>query len=150
MTSDTGVVFLGIIALATVVMAGIQVGIIVFALRVARRVEALANQVQHEITPLVANLTEVSQNAVRASSLAATQVERVDRLFADLTRRVDETFALLQSSIVGPAREGRAIVTPIREGRALVTALRVGLLAFRELRAARRRSTEDEDALFIG
>ncbi len=141
MTSDTAVVFLGVIALATVVMACIQVGVIVFALRVARRVDALTDQVQHELKPLVANLTEVSQNAVRASSLAATQVERVDRLFADLTRRVDETFALLQSSIIGPAREGRAVVT----------AIRAAVAAFREMRAARARARmEDEDALFIG
>ncbi len=141
MNSDAAIVFLGVIALATLVMAGVQIGVIVFALRVARRVEALANQVEHEIKPLVANLTEVSQNAVRASSLAAAQVERADRLFADVTRRVDDTFILVQTAIIGPAREGRAIVS----------AVRAAVAAFRELRAARARARlEDEDALFIG
>ncbi len=134
-------VFLGVIALATLVMAGVQVGIIVFALRVGKRVDALAHQVEHEIKPMVANLTEVSQNAVRASQLAAAQVERADRLFADITRRVDETVAVLQTAIIGPAREGRAIMT----------AIRAAVIAFRELRAARARArAEDEDALFIG
>ncbi len=133
-------VFLGIIAVATLVMAIMQVGAILVVSRAARRVDRLANQVETEIKPLMANLTEVSQNAVRASALAATQVERADRLFADVSERVDETFTLVQG----------AIVTPIREGRALVTAVRAGLLALRELRAARRRATEDEDALFIG
>jgi hypothetical protein len=140
-TSDAAVVFLGIMALAMLVMAGVQVAIIVFALRVARRVDALANQVEREIKPLMANLAEVSQNAVRASSLAAAQVERLDRLFADLTQRVDETFTLLQTAIIGPVREGRAIVS----------AIRAAVTAFRELRAARARARmEDEDALFIG
>ncbi len=133
-------VFLGIIAVATLVMAIMQVGAILVVGRAARRVDRLANQVETEIKPLVANLTEVSQNAVRASALAATQVERADRLFADVSERVDETFTLVQG----------AIVTPIREGRALMTAVRAGLLAFRELRASRRRTTDDEDALFIG
>jgi predicted PurR-regulated permease PerM len=140
-TSDAAVVFLGIMALAMLVMAGVQVAIIVFALRVARRVDALANQVEREIKPLMANLAEVSQNAVRASSLAAAQLERLDRLFADLTQRVDETFTLLQTAIIGPVREGRAIVS----------AIRAAFTAFRELRAARARARmEDEDALFIG
>jgi len=139
--SDAAIVFLGVIALATLVMAGVQVGVVVFALRLAKRVDALANQVEHEIKPLVANLTEVSQNAVRASSLAAAQVERADRLFADLTRRVDETITLVQTAIIGPAREGRAIIS----------AVRAAVAAFRELRAARARArVEDEDALFIG
>ena len=134
-------VFLGVIALATLVMATIQVGAIVFAVRLAKRVDRLANQVEHEIKPLIANLAEVSQNAVRASALAAAQVERADQLFATVTRRVDDTFTLVQAAIVGPAREGRAILS----------AVRATFAAFRELRASRKRSRmEDEDALFIG
>jgi hypothetical protein len=135
------VIFLGIIALATLVMAVIQVGVIVFALRVAKRVDALTSQVEHEIKPLLTNLTEVSQNAVRTSSLAAAQVERLDQLTANLTRRVDETFTLVQAAIIGP----------VREGRAMISAVRAAIAAFRELRAARARARmEDEDALFIG
>jgi hypothetical protein len=135
------VIFLGIIALATLVMAVIQVGVIVFALRVAKRVDALTSQVEHEIKPLLANLTEVGQNAVRASSLAAAQVERLDQLTANFTRHVDETFTLVQAAIIGP----------VREGRAMISAVRAAIAAFRELRAARARARmEDEDALFIG
>jgi hypothetical protein len=134
-------IFLGVIALATLVMAAIQVGAIVFAARVAKRLDRLADQVEHEIKPLLVNLTEVSQNAVRASLLAAAQVERADRLFANVTERVDETFTLVQTAIIAPAREGRAIIS----------AVRAAVAAFRQLRAARARSRmEDEDALFIG
>jgi predicted PurR-regulated permease PerM len=137
----TSAVFLGVIALATLVMAAIQVGAIVFAARLAKRVDRLANQVEHELKPLLTNLAEVSQNAVRASSLVVAQVERADQLFATVTRRVDETFTLVQAVIITPAREGRAIFT----------AVRAAVAAFRELRAARKRSRmEDEDALFIG
>ncbi len=141
MTDPAAAVFLGIIALATLVMATIQVGAIVFAARVAKRVNRLADQVEHEIKPLLTNLTEVSQHAVRASSLAVEQVERADRLFATVAERVDETFTLVQSAIIRPAREGRAVVS----------AVRAAVAAFRELRAARKRSKmDDEDALFIG
>jgi len=134
-------ILLGVIALATLVMAAVQVGAAVFAARVAKRVDRLADQVEREIKPLVANLTEVSQNAVRASALAVAQVERTDRLLATVTERVDETFTLVQTAIIAPAREGRAIIA----------ALRAAVAAFRKLRAAGARSrVEDEDALFIG
>lgn len=141
MTTSPEIIFLGVIALATLVMAAIQVGAVVFAARMAKRVDRLVDQVEHEIKPLLVNLTEVSQNAVRASSLAAAQVERADRLFASVTERVDETFTLVQTAIIAPAREGRAIIS----------AVRAAVAAFRQLRAARARSRmEDEDALFIG
>lgn len=141
MTATTGYVFLGVIALATLVMASIQVGAILMGARLAKRVDRLADQVEHEIKPLLANLTEVSQNAVRASSLAVEQVERADKMFANVATRVDETFTLVQTAIVAPAREGRAIVSAVRAAAA----------AFREMRAARKRArAEEEDALFIG
>jgi hypothetical protein len=135
-------VFLGVIALATLVMAVIQVSALVFAGRLAARIDRLAAQVEQEIKPLLASLVEVGENARRTTSLAAAQAERADRVFADVARRVDETIAVLQNSLVAPAREGRA----------LLVAVRAALEAFRELRAARARSLrhEDEDALFIG
>lgn len=134
-------VFLGLIALATLVMAALQVGAVVFATRLAKRVEQLTDRIEHDIKPLLANLTQASEHAAHASSLAAQQVERADRLFADTANRIDETFALVQAAVVAPAREGRAIVSGVR----------AAIAAFRELRAARARSRmEEEDALFIG
>ncbi len=139
--TNSAVVFLGIIALATLLMACVQVAVILFALRLGKRVEALSTRVEQEISPLVKNLGEVSQNAVRASALAAAQVERFDQSFANLARRLDETLVLVQT----------AIITPAREGRAMVSAVRAAVGAFREMRAARARArVEDEDALFIG
>jgi hypothetical protein len=140
-TTGTETIFLGIIALAGVTLALVQAGVVLFAIRMERRVQKLSAEIEHGIKPLLANLTEVSQNAVRASSLAAEQVERADRLFANVATRVDETFTVVQAAIIAPAREGRAIMT----------AVRAGMTAFRELRAARARARmEEEDALFIG
>ena len=43
--TDWSAVFLGVIALAVSVMAAIQVGIVVYGAKLARRVDALATQV---------------------------------------------------------------------------------------------------------
>jgi hypothetical protein len=142
--SDWSVVFLGVIAVAVTVMAAVQVGCIVFGARLARRVDQLATQVDREIKPLLMNLNKVGEEAARAAQLAATQVERVDRLFAEVAIRVEDTAASLQSAIIAPAREGFALLSGIR----------AAFAALREIRSAaapaRSARHDDDDALFIG
>lgn len=135
--------FLGIIAVAVALMAAIQVGAIIVATRLVKRVERLAEQIEQDVRPVFQNLNAMSQEAARAAALAATQVERADRLFGDLARRVDQTLNTLQGRVLGPAREGVALLAGVR----------AALAALRDLRdSGRRRSSavEEEDALFIG
>ena len=94
--TDWSAIFLGIIALSVSVMAAIQVGIVVYGARLARRVDALADQVDREIKPLLTHLNAIGEEAARATTLAAAQVERVDRLFADVSLRVEETATAVQ------------------------------------------------------
>jgi hypothetical protein len=138
-------VFLGIIAAAVVVMAVIQVAAIVFATRAARHVGAAVNRFEQDVKPIVADLKVVSSEAARATTSAAAQVERAEQLLAHLVRRVDDTAAVVQTSIVGPAREWYAVVQGII---AALGALRApgGRGAARKRPAA----AEEEDALFIG
>jgi hypothetical protein len=136
-------VFLGVIAAAVVVMAAIQVGAVVAALRLARRVDQLAAQIDQDLRPVVRNLNAMTSEAARAAALAAHQVERADEMFADLAGRVDVALNTLQSRVFGPAREGLA----------LLAGLRAALAAFRDLRGSGRTrpaAVEEEDALFIG
>jgi ribosomal protein L17 len=139
--SEWDSVFLGLIAAATLLMALLQVGAVIAAARVAKRLERLADEVQREVRPLIARATEVAEEARRAAALAAQQVERLDRLLADVSLRVSETADLLQ----------RSVATPIREGSAVLAGIRAGLAAIRGLRGGGRPGRlEDEDALFIG
>lgn len=138
--TDGSDLFLGIIAISTVVMAAVQIGAIVYGGRLVKRVESLLHEVQAEIRPVSSNLTAISRDAARAASLAAAQVERADKLFADLTRRIDETVTVVQG----------AIVAPVREGIAVLAGLRAAVAALRELREQTgRRGVEEDDALFI-
>lgn len=136
-------VFLGVIAVSVLLMAGIQVAAIVFAARAARRVGEAVARLEQEVRPIVANLHSVSAEAARATALATAQVERANRMFEDLSARLDQTLVTVQQSIAAPAREGMAFFHGLR-----------GMLAaFRQRGdAARQRpaSVEEEDALFIG
>lgn len=144
--TETGEVLLGVIALAVAVMAAIQVAAIVMGIRLARRVDQIAMQVDQDLKPLVQNLTALSSEAARTAALAAQQVERFDRVFNNLVTRVDETLVAAQDFVTGPARQGMAIVTGFR---AVVDAFR----GFREAsrrRAVRRPAIDEEESLFIG
>jgi hypothetical protein len=136
-------VFLGVIAAAVFVMAAIQVAAILFAVRAARRVGDAVHRLEQDVKPIVANLRTLSSEAARASTMAATQVERAERLITDVSRRVDETAASLHASIVAPAREGYAMLLALI---AALGALRTPGPGSRKRPAA----AEEEDPLFIG
>jgi len=149
-------VFLGVIAVATMVMALIQVGAIVVAAKVVRRAhEAVGtaqativtaqqtiSSVRDEIRPLIVKANAIADEASTTAALATAQVQKIDRLVTDLARRVDETSVIVQQAIVTPAREGLAILAAVK---AAVSTLRAGA----DWRRRTSRS-EEEDPLFIG
>ena len=154
--NDWNDVFLGVIAVATLVMALIQVGAILVAVKVARQAQEMVGKAQativtaqqtissvhEEIRPLIAKATAIADEASKTAALATAQVQKVDRLVTDLSKRVDDTSAVVQQAIVTPAREGLAIVAAIK---AAAAALRAGA----DWRRRTSRS-EEEDPLFIG
>jgi hypothetical protein len=134
--------FLGIIAFATLLLAVVQVGLMVAAGLLARRLGRLADQVEQDVRPIFAHLNAIGRDASRAAALATAQVERADQLYADVAFRIEQSLNSLQTTLGAPAREGRA----------LAAALKAAIQAIRELRhngRSRQRRTEDEDALFI-
>lgn len=133
--------FLGIIAAAVVVMAVIQVAVVVMAARAAQRIGALTAKLEADLRPLIANLQSVTSEAARAASLAAAQVERADKLFDDMTTRIDETLSTVQSALAGVTRGG-----------AWLAGLKTVMGIINDLKRPSRRpsNVDEEDALFIG
>ena len=134
-------VYLAAMAVALVVMAAIQIGVIVVAIRVGRQVSAAAEELRREVKPLVEKAHRISDDAARVSAMAVVQAQRIDRLLETTAARVDETLGLVQ----------HAVVEPVRQGAAVVSAVRAALTAFRAWRGHDHPHTrEDEDALFVG
>ena len=140
--NDSNQVFLAIIAASTALMALTQIGAVVMLARVAGQVRDIVATLQQDIRPLIARANVLADEAQKTAALATVQAQKIDKMVTDLTRRVDETSAVVQD----------AIMTPAREGMALVAALKAGLGALRGFRDLRGRDgrMEDEDALFIG
>jgi len=135
-------VWLGIIAVAVLVMAVIQVAAIVFAMSAARRIGQVADRLEQNLNPVVSNLQTMTSEAARMTTLAAAQVERADRIFADITRRGEQVMAAVPT-LLGPTGKGLAFLNGIK----------AALAAIHELRRSSRRGAahpDEEDALFIG
>ena len=147
--------YLGLIALGVLVMAGVQVAAILTVARAARRVGEVAARFEQDVRPIVVNLQKVSEDAARASAQAATQVDRLDALGASVARRVEDTAATVQQTILQPARDGLA----------LLSGLKSVIASFREPREpqgprepadsrqpppGRREPAAPDDDLFIG
>ena len=140
--TDWTTAFLGIIAASTAMVAAMQIYAFLSLAKTGKQIRDIMATLQQDVRPLIARANVIADEASRTATLATAQAEKIDRLVTDLTRRVDETSAVVQ----------QAIITPAREGMALVAALKAGFGALKEMRDMRRRSSriEDEDALFIG
>ena len=134
--------FLGVIAVSTLIMAFVQIGAIVAILKVARQTQQTVAELQRDVKPLIAKASTVADEASRTASLVTVQAKKIDLLLTDLTQRFDQTANVVQ----------QAIITPAREGMAIVAALKAGLMALQGLRERPRhsRTADEEDPLFIG
>ncbi len=143
-----GVVFLGVIALASVVQGAFLVALMVAGRRLSRRIDALQTRIDRDVTPALENFARVSRAAAEIADLATLQARRLDLLLADTVEKVEETTALVQQFVVRPLR-------PLGGIAAFLKGLQRGMevyLQFDRDRAAisRRRSRGDDDEhLFI-
>jgi hypothetical protein len=130
---------LATIAVATVVMAIVQVTVAVQARRLARQAADAAQQLRRELGPLLEKVNRISDDAARVTALAVVQVERVDRMLNTTAARVDEVTRAVQ-----------AIVEPLRQGSTWMGAIGLVTSIIRDWRQRRRSDRDDEDALFVG
>jgi hypothetical protein len=138
-------VYLAVIAVAVAVMAVIQVAAIVAAMRAARRVGDAVARIEGDMRPIVANLKSMSADAARTASIASAQAQKAEQLIDDVTARVNSTVAVVEETVIGPARQAYAVVQGLL---AAVGAFRQSVPAPSPGR--RPASTEEEDSLFIG
>ena len=111
--TDWPTLLLAVVAVSTGIMALVQIGMIIYGARLARRVDRVVDRVEQEIGPVLGKVQEISADAARATKLAVTQVERLDQVMARLARRVEETLDVAKV-IVTPARLGLGLLDGLR------------------------------------
>jgi hypothetical protein len=148
-----GVFFLGVIALASVVQAGFLIGLVLFGLRLGRRLDAIQARLDREISPALDNFNRVSRAAGEIADLVTLQARRLDLVLADTIDKVEETTATIQQFVVRPLK-------PIGGALAFLKGLQRGVEVFFQLERQappdhrrtvprRRGHGEDDEHLFI-
>jgi hypothetical protein len=108
------VVFLGVIAFASLVTMIVEIGIVIEGRRLIKRVNVLTERVEHDYRPTVEHIEAMSRDARRIASLAASQVERLDVFMADAADRLNGTLSRVQSTVAVPVRESEALLAGLR------------------------------------
>ena len=139
--TDWQVVWLAVMAISLVVMAVIQVGLIVAVLLLIRQVNGAVQDMRRQIAPLVAKLDRVAEEASRATSLANTQLERIDQFLATTFAGIEETVSIVRDLASGPVRQGAAFLAAFR---AIASVLR------KRASEAAPASRDEDDAWFVG
>jgi hypothetical protein len=144
-----GVLFLGIIALASLVQAAFVVALAVAGRRVARRVDEIQRQLDHDIRPALEQVTRISRNLGEISDRAVLQARRIDTAVSDALREIDGTVRALRrtaSESLGPLFDLASFAKGIRRGIEVYQALR----GFdRQRRGKGRVAADEEEPLFI-
>jgi len=133
-------VWLGVIAIAVLVMAVTQVAVLIRLAKVAKEASTATRDLRRELTPLIEKVHRIADDAGRVSAIALAQVERLDVAVNSTVRRIDETITTVQ----------QAIINPVRQGAAVVSGLKAAMAVFRARQDRGRYHRDDEDALFIG
>jgi len=141
------VVFLGVIAVSSLVQAGFLIGLALSGRRLARRFDELQDRFDREIRPALDQLSRVSRNLGEITDLAVLQVRRVDGLVEDTILKIDEAMNTLRRLLLGP-------VGPVANAIAVLRGVRRGIQVFRQLRgldahARQPRRYADDEHLFI-
>jgi hypothetical protein len=143
------VVFLGIIALASVVQAGFLIRLALEGRKLSARVSELQGRVERELRPSLDNLSRVTRNLAEVSDLGVLQMRRVDGLLADTIEKVEETTAQVKQLVLKP-------IAPLVDLAAFLKGLRRGIEVYQTLRgfdrrerAARGGYADDDEHMFI-
>jgi len=144
-----GVVFLGAIALSSIVQAVFLIGLARGGQRLARRLDELQDRVDREIRPALDNLGRITRNLSEVSDLVVIQARRVDDLLADTVDKIEETTSTLRRVILRP-------LGPLVDVVAFLKGVRRALEVYHQLRGFDRREggvgrrySDDDEHLFI-
>jgi len=143
-----GLVFLGVIALASLVQGAFLVGLALGGMRIAKRMGEIQKTVESEIRPAMDDVSRLARNLASVSQMATEQAERLETVVAHTVSRVEGARSHVRETVGRPLdsfRDVGAILKGFRRG--LDVYQRLGGLAAQR-QGATRRYAEDEH-LFI-
>lgn len=143
-----GLVFLGLIALASLVQGLFLIGLGLGGLKLMRRIEDVQGRVERELRPVLTSVSRITRNVSEVTEVTTAQVQRMEALVDHTMSRVDETREQVREAMsvpLGGLSEVSALLKGFRRG--LEVYQRLGALEA-QARGAGRQYRDDEH-LFI-
>jgi hypothetical protein len=143
-----GLVFLGVIALASLVQGAFLVALALGGMRIAKRMVEIQKTVESEIRPAIDDVGRLARNLASVSQMATEQAERLETVVAHTVTRVEGVRSHVRETVGRPLDsfgDLGAILKGVRRGFDVYQRLG-GLSAQRQ--GSTRRYAEDEH-LFI-
>jgi hypothetical protein len=144
------VVFLGVIAVGSLVQTVFIVALALAGKRLARRVDEMHDRFERELRPSLESISRMSRNLAEMSDLATLQARRIDGVLADIIDKVEDATGHLRRFLLRP-------LGPLADVAAVIKALRRGLDVYHRLRGLdspkrvprRRMAAGEDEHLFI-
>jgi hypothetical protein len=143
------VVFLGLIALSSLVQAVFLIRLGIEGKKFAARIDAMQDRLEREVKPALEQVRRVAQNLGEISDTAVLQARRIDILLSDTIEKIEDTTTTVQRALLRP-------LGPLADIMAFLKGIRRGLDVYRQLRGLNsparptgRRGSEDDEHLFI-
>jgi hypothetical protein len=146
--SDWALVFLGVIALASLAQTVFLVVLALESRRMAARVQELRDRFEKDLRPSLDNLSRLSRNLAEISDLGVVQARRVDEAVADTLDKVKDTTESIRRFLVRP-------LAPLGDILAFLRGVRRGVEVYNQLRGMdggarpQPRSYSEDEHLFI-
>lgn len=146
--SNWVLVFLGIIALATLAQSMFLIVLVLEGRRLSARVDELSRRLEKDLRPSLESLARISRNLAEISDLGVVEARRIDEVLADTLDKVQQGTDALRNLVVRP-------LGPLADVLAFVKGVRRGIEVYNQLRGHERgskgssRSYAEDEHLFI-
>jgi len=110
------VIFLGVVALSSLIEAAFLLGIAIKARELHQRVLEMEERFERETRPSLQNLTRISENISGISDLLAVQARRFNALMTATTDELEHATISVRQVVLRPLAEIAAVVKGFRKG----------------------------------
>jgi ABC-type transport system involved in cytochrome bd biosynthesis fused ATPase/permease subunit len=107
-------VFLGVIAVATGLMALVQIAVLIAALIAVKKATEVAARVEAAARPLIDHVDDLVVDTTESIAAGRAQIDRVEQQAMDVLARTDRAVHRVQDYLIAPARQGIALAAGAR------------------------------------
>jgi hypothetical protein len=107
-------VFLGVIAVATGLMAIVQISLLIAALIAVKKAGEVAARVEAAAKPLIDHVDDLVVDTTESIAAVRAQIDRVEQQALDVLARTDRAVHRVQDYLIAPARQGIALAAGAR------------------------------------